>query len=378
MNVVELFAGAGGAYLGLHRAGLSCLCAVEWDKSAAATLAAVGAPVMHGDVRDLDRIAGYVDGRPVDALWSSFPCQAWSSAGKRLGAKDARNGWPWTVDAIDRFRPTWFLAENVVGLTHHRGGCARPSPGQARLFGSYDPSDCPGCYLDWVILADLRARFPAFGWWEIDAADLGVPQHRRRIIIWAGPVAPAKPASTHGPGRALPWVSMGEALGLEANLYAYFQWNPETAKGGNVWIPVTDPSQTLNCIGCVTVSPTPIAGPNGLQVRSLKAGANAVDGHLARPSPTVTAAGELRGSGPGGSPEKMQRASDALYLATAGTDAERRRLTWQECAILQAFPADWPFQGGVGDRYRQIGNAVAPPVAEAVGRAILAAAGGGR
>lgn len=100
--------------------------------------------------------------------------------------------------------------------------------------------------------------------------------------------------------------------------------------------------------------------------------------YLVRPSPTVTAAGEQKGSGPGGSPEKMQRASDALYLATAGTDAERRRLTWQECATLQAFPADWPFQGGVGDRYRQVGNAVAPPVAEAVGRAIIAADGGGQ
>lgn len=316
MNVVELFAGAGGAYLGLKRAGMECLCAVEWDKAAAATLAAVGAPVMHGDVRDLDRIAGYVDGRAVDALWSSFPCQAWSSAGKRLGAKDARNGWPWTVDAIDRFRPRWFMAENVVGLTHHRGGCARPAPGQARLFGDvYDPSDCPGCYLDWVIVADLRARFPACGVWEIDAADLGVPQHRRRIILWGGPAAPTKPAATHGPGCDAPWVSMGEALAV------------------------------------------PIRGTRD---------------RLAKPAPTITVGN--------GTPfaDAFVRCQIHAELAAIRGSTNLVGLTWKECTTLQAFPVDWPFRGNVEDKYRQVGNAVAPPVAEAVGRAVIAADGGAR
>jgi DNA (cytosine-5)-methyltransferase 1 len=54
------------------------------------------------------------------------------------------------------------------------------------------------------------------------------------------------------------------------------------------------------------------------------------------------------------------------------------RLTVPMTAILQGFPANWPFQGGKTAAYRQVGNAFPPPVAEAVGRAIahaLAAAG---
>jgi site-specific DNA-cytosine methylase len=50
-----------------------------------------------------------------------------------------------------------------------------------------------------------------------------------------------------------------------------------------------------------------------------------------------------------------------------------RRLNWRECAALQAFPPDWKFQGSDTDRYRQIGNALPPPLAQAVAAAVLAA-----
>lgn len=50
-----------------------------------------------------------------------------------------------------------------------------------------------------------------------------------------------------------------------------------------------------------------------------------------------------------------------------------RRLTPEECAALQAFPRAYPFKGSKTARYRQIGNAVPPPLAQAVGEAVLAA-----
>ena len=90
--------------------------------------------------------------------------------------------------------------------------------------------------------------------------------------------------------------------------------------------------------------------------------------YLFRPSPTVSAVGECKGSGPGGHPEKMQRASDALFMGTG-----RRRLTVQECAKLQAFPDDHPWQGTKTAQYRQVGNAVCPPMSEAVGRIVVEA-----
>lgn len=212
---IELFAGAGGASLGLHQAGFEHAAMVEWDKDACATLRAADiGPVVEGDVRDLPAIE-WVSGSAIDLMWSSFPCQAWSTAGQRLGAADERNGWPWTVDAIDWFKPKWFVAENVQGLLSHREQCQ----------GDLAPKDCPGCYFHKTILTDLHKRFDAVGWWLLDAADYGVPQRRKRVFIWAGPSPLQPPRATHSDPALLrqqtlfqskmrPWVTMSEALGL--------------------------------------------------------------------------------------------------------------------------------------------------------------------
>ena len=335
MRCVELFAGAGGAALGLEAAGIEHLALVEYDADACRTLRAAGlGPVIEGDVRDLDTIEAAItmteeqawnragdmlldDPREgddwglarealatqllqpqVDLLWSSFPCQGWSSAGTRLGARDPRNGWPWTVAAIDRLQPRWVLGENVRGLTLHNG-C------ESKL-------DCPGCYLRGVIIPQLEERFAFAGWFLLDAADLGVPQHRRRIIIWAGPAPLRAPASTHGP-----------------------------------------PGQ-----GDLFRRLTPYNTPDWLD----------------RPSPTVSCV-ENKGSNdsyrdysqPGVRP-KMNKASDALWLATG-----RRRLTIEECAALQSFPPSHPWRGTKRSKYRQVGNAVPPPMAQAVAEVVMAA-----
>lgn len=376
MRCVELFAGAGGAALGLEAAGLVHLALVEHDEDACKTLRAAGlGPVIEGDVRDLDTIEAAItmteeqawtragdmlldDPREgddwglarealatqllqpqVDLLWSSFPCQGWSSAGTRLGARDPRNGWPWTVAAIDRLQPRWVLGENVRGLTLHHG-C------ESKL-------DCPGCYLRGVIIPQLEERFAFAGWFLLDAADLGVPQHRRRIIIWAGPAPLRAPASTHGPPgqgdlfrRVKPWVTMGEALGLGP-----FTWDAARNNERNPRQERPTPS----------TEPAPSVGGRGNQ-------------YILRPSPTVSCV-ENKGSNdsyrdysqPGVRP-KMNKASDALWLATG-----RRRLTIEECAALQSFPPNHPWRGTKRSKYAQIGNAVPPPMAQAVAEVLLAA-----
>ena len=77
---------------------------------------------------------------------------------------------------------------------------------------------------------------------------------------------------------------------------------------------------------------------------------------------------DTKGGGEGASPQKMQRAGDALFLATS-----RRRLTVQECAILQDFPPDHPWQGSKQSQYRQVGNAVPPTLARVVVEAVIKA-----
>jgi len=419
MRAIELFAGAGGAALGLEAAGLEHAALCEWDADACATLRAAGlGPVVEGDVRDLDAIER-VAGLSCDVLWSSFPCQAWSQAGARLGAEDPRNGWPWTVDAIDRFQPRWFLAENVKGLTLHRAGCVAQN-GQALLFGERPELSCPGCYLERVILPQLRERFAFVGFWLLDAADYGVPQHRRRVMFWAGPAPLQQPKATHGPGRATPWVSMAVALQLTENRVIGGGANPRTAgEDTRSYRDLTDePATTLMAKPSGTAGPWVVGNLRGRSggsrmethsidepSRTLRHGGGSSVPYLCSPAPTVTTT-EVKGTrataGNGwtfrGGPD---RASDALAVLTGyayrpaptvtvsdgqglGSKATRdaveaqigrRRLTVEECATLQDFPDGYPFQGTKTAQYRQIGNAVPPTLARVVAQAVVDAEG---
>ena len=319
-------------------------------------------------MRDLDAIAA-VAGESCDLLWSSFPCQAFSAAGKRLGAEDPRNGWPWSVDALDRLEPRWFLGENVRGLLCHRGDCDRRG----------DPMACPGCYLARVIMPQLRERFAFAGWWLLDAADFGVPQHRRRVILWAGPARLYPPKRTHGPGLfTRPWVSMGEALGLVGGDVASGICHTDPGTHGKPR-PTTCPAPTVPVGSSLCTSGVPhfrVVEPNRTPPRDITdRPAPTIDGHagstgdkyeqairiMSAPSPTAPAAA----SGPNG--------QDSWMYVADQPQATRRRLTVEECAILQAFPDDHPWQGPKVARYRQVGNAVCPPMSEAVGRIVVAA-----
>ncbi len=301
VNCVELFAGAGGAALGIEAAGFTHLALCEWDKDACATLRAAGlGPVLEGDVReqDWDQYRGR-----VDMLWSSFPCQAWSTAGKRDGANDERNMWPATMDACDDMSPTWFIAENVPGLTYHRAECEQDPRS--------NPLDCPGCYFERIILMDLADRFDWVEVWKLDAADFGVPQHRSRIFMVAGPHYVKRPIATHcDPGLRLltvtgmpPWVSVRQALGIVS-------------------------SSTL----------------------------------IDQPSPAVCAMPNGKGCGQWSADQQTR---DRWEAATS-----QQWLSLKDAGKLQGFPDHYPFQGTQTTTFSLIGNAVPPSLAQAVAGAI--------
>jgi len=58
----------------------------------------------------------------IDILTGGFPCQPYSSAGKRLGKEDERHLWPHMLRAIQEINPTYVVGENVRGLTNWNGG----------------------------------------------------------------------------------------------------------------------------------------------------------------------------------------------------------------------------------------------------------------
>lgn len=184
MRVLDLFAGAGGAALGLHAAGFEHVACVERDASAAATLRAAGFPAVEADVRDLD-YAGLAG--TIDVLWASPPCQAWSSANQHAGPKGAedaaRNGWPWTLRIVRIVRPRWAIFENVKNAR---------------------------AYVERVVVPELRTLYAHVAVWVLNAADHGVAQSRTRLFVIAGPrgVSPPDPDPARRTMRdaiAVPW-----------------------------------------------------------------------------------------------------------------------------------------------------------------------------
>lgn len=98
----------------------------------------------------------------IDLYVAGFPCQAFSSAGKRKGVKDDRGTLFWECyKVIDHCRPDVFVLENVKGLLSiHEGD----------LFREIIDS------LDELNYYDL--------WWDVlDTKDYGIPQHRERLFI---------------------------------------------------------------------------------------------------------------------------------------------------------------------------------------------------
>lgn len=321
-TVLELFAGMGGAALGLHRAGWSHLSCIDKMPAAVATLRAAGLPGLEADLAKMDWSRSRWGG-VVDLLWASPPCQPGSVAGKRRGAADSRDGWPMTFRAIDALQPTWVLAENVLGWTRHEKDCGKGAGTES----------CVGCYWETRILPQMQERFAAVSTWRLDAADFGTPQHRRRVILCAGPEHVAPPLPTHGGVGRPPWVSMGKAIGRT----------------------LLDPADRARR-HCYT--------DDGTYGRACSE-----PWRLDAPAPTVTTMEEkgTRAHAPvwsfNGGPD---RASDATFLAVGV-----RRITLAEGLALQGFPLNWPLRGSIHERYVQVGNAVPPQLAEAVARQIL-------
>jgi DNA (cytosine-5)-methyltransferase 1 len=114
LRVLDLFSGIGGFSLGLERTGgfeTVAFCEIEEFPRKVLAKHWPDVPCFH-DVRKLTRAD--IDG-PVDVICGGYPCQPFSTAGRRLGQKDDRHLWPEFARIVEEFRPTWVIGENVAG-----------------------------------------------------------------------------------------------------------------------------------------------------------------------------------------------------------------------------------------------------------------------
>ena len=114
MRHIGLFAGIGGFELAARWMGWNTIAWSEWDPFCQKVLSyhfpeAKG----YGDIKQAD----FTQYRgQCDILTGGFPCQPYSTAGKRLGKEDERHLWPEMLRVIREVRPRWIIGENVRGL----------------------------------------------------------------------------------------------------------------------------------------------------------------------------------------------------------------------------------------------------------------------
>jgi len=120
MTHASLFSGIGGFDLAAEWAGYENIFHCEWNP--------FGQKVLNHHFpnsipyHDITKTDFSIHRGSIDILTGGFPCQPYSSAGKRLGTADERHLWPHMLRTIREVQPSWVVGENVRGLTNWNGG----------------------------------------------------------------------------------------------------------------------------------------------------------------------------------------------------------------------------------------------------------------
>jgi DNA (cytosine-5)-methyltransferase 1 len=116
----SLFSGIGGFDLAAEWMGWENVFHCEWNE--------FGKKVLHHywpkaiSYHDITKTDFTIHRGSIDILTGGFPCQPYSSAGKRKGKEDERHLWPQMLRAIREIKPRWVVGENVLGLVNWSGG----------------------------------------------------------------------------------------------------------------------------------------------------------------------------------------------------------------------------------------------------------------
>jgi DNA (cytosine-5)-methyltransferase 1 len=343
LRTISLYSGAGGLDHGFIQAGFNVLWANEIDPWACKTYEEnIGSHVVCGDVLETSLPAGMA----ADIVIGGPPCQGFSVIGK-MRADDPRSKHVFNfLDVVQRVGAMGFVMENVKALA--------VSPRWAAV-------------RERLIEQAERLGFTV-RLFVLNAADFEVPQSRQRMFLiglkGAVPHAPP-PVSADSP------ITVRQAFG---SLPSFGSPGNDSVVGARI-TPAVNP----------VMRPSPFRG-------SLLFNGSGRPLHLDSPAKTIPAS-----MGGNATPiiDQDELENDAepwvvgyhRRLLTGGSPLKRaprrlRRITLEEAAALQSFPASWTIHGPRVAQLRQVGNAVPPNlalhVARAVRRAISERADGNR
>jgi DNA (cytosine-5)-methyltransferase 1 len=374
---IDLFSGAGGLSLGFEQAGFDIKAAVEIDPIHCAVhkfnfpettvISRSIAKLTGADIR----LAAGLGRREIDCVFGGPPCQGFSMIGKRA-LDDSRNSLVLDfVRIVSELDAKTFVFENVKGLT----------VGKHRTF-----------------LNELIAAFEANGyevaapWAVLNAANFGVPQNRERLILLGakkGMSRPQYPAATTnivGSRKQIEGLPDGptcaDALGDlpdAENFNALLTGDAVLTNGFGT------PSNYAAELRCLSNSAWQYGYVRNWRPALLTSSARTDHSEISRRRFAETDPGTV---------EPISRffrlAADGISnTLRAGTDGTRgaftsprpihytlnRCVTVREMARLHGFPDWFCFHVTKWHGARQIGNAVAPPLAREIGLSVMKALG---
>ena len=303
LKTIDLFAGIGGIRLGFEQTfgqNIETVFASEWDRHARQTYEAnfITPQEIAGDITKISE----KDIPKFDVCLAGFPCQAFSTSGKRKGFEDTRGTLFFDVARIcAHHKPKVIFCENVKGLTNHN---------QGRTYKTVkDTIEGMGYTIHDKIL---------------NSRDFGVPQNRERIFI----VAFRNDIDASG-------FTFPEPIDSSKSIKDIMEKQPVDAK---YYLSERSLKTIRACI------------ERGNKFYTIHSGVDAVARTLRsrQDKPNLVA-------------DKRQKS-----LPSDKNSERIRRFTPKECARLQGFPEDFILPVSDSQLYRQFGNTVTVPVIKAI------------
>jgi DNA (cytosine-5)-methyltransferase 1 len=308
MKAVSLFTGCGGSDAGLVAAGFEVVMANDILPYARDVYLA-NHPATDYLVQDVGQIEHFPS---ADLLAGCYPCQGFSQGGLRDPSHKYNKLYEKFRDALVKIKPKAFIVENVSGMV--RKNFRHLLEDQLRVFADAGYS----------VKVDV-----------LNAADFGVAQERKRILIVGIRndlnVEYEFPKPTHGEGCSLPKTTIRDAISdlpdwPDGEFYARdFHWYYLSRDRRNGW---NETSRTI------------VANPRHMPLHPI-------------------------------SPRMIKVEHNVWRFET---EDRARRFSYREAARLQGFKKDFIFpeseNSSLDMKYKVAGNAVPPPLFEAVAKAI--------
>ena len=342
---IDLFSGAGGLSLGAEMAGIHVRYAVENEKNAATTyrLNHKKTIVIEKDIRCVNTNEIKVDSDKC-ILFGGAPCQGFSTSNRRTSNKNNPQNWLFRefIRFLQSIKPEFFVFENVTGLAELNSGE----------------------FLD-LILDEFKTNGYACSYDILNAADLGVPQNRKRLFI------------------------VGSRSGLKVNLACKKKRKQVTVMEAFQGLPLLENGAAID------IMPYSEEATN-VYSRKLRGKLNYCTGNLvSKNAPYILDRYQhiQQGENWTAIPEELMnnytdtsKCHTGIYYRLRADQPsvvignyrknmlihpfQDRGLSVREAARLQSFPDKYVFTGSIGFQQQQVGNAVPPVLAKYVFDAI--------